>query len=485
MNVGVTINMLPNDVLLEIFDWYLGEDQDDLEVDAWYPLVHVCRSWRNIIFRSPHRLNLRLFYTAKPGKPANEMLGVWPAFPIIVQVNDERPWSVQNVIAALEHRDRIRKIQLLSIEDMELEPISIVMEEPFPALTDLVLTSLMWTDCVPDPFLGGLAPRLRSLKLGSISCPGLSNLVLSSARDLVELSLLDLPPYGYIAPEKMVTILSALTRLETLSLEFDINDDDLSTDSLQRSRIRNPTLPPCSVLPSLKFCLFQGIYGYLEDFLAIIDTPRLEILDITLCNIYSLKGKRNQFKPFLGRTEMFKTLNNASIHLLSDKVEITLSRKPWACDAKVTFKIMCQDKIYNLGRVCLYQILPLSDIESLGISSQYHKWQSHLKASEDSEDAQWPLSLCKFSAVKTLYLSKEVVPSIACGLKDAMYWEGRTPMLGSLQKISISTATVKPLPSGSVKTAIEQFAAMRGLSAQDPPTNPFCWVANERNASDL
>jgi hypothetical protein len=115
--IGVTIDILPNDVLMEIFDWYLGEDQDDLEVDAWYPLVHVCRNWRNIIFSAPHRLNLRLFYTAKPRKPACEMLGIWPAFPIIIQVNGLTPrqWSVDNVIAALKHKDRIRKIQLVQI----------------------------------------------------------------------------------------------------------------------------------------------------------------------------------------------------------------------------------------------------------------------------------------------------------------------------------------------------------------------------------
>ena len=55
------------------------------------------------------------------------------------------------------------------------------------------------------------------------------------------------------------------------------------------------------------------------------------------------------------------------------------------------------------------------------------------------------------------------------------------PALPSLQEIF----TIQPLPSGSVKTVIEQFAAMRGLSARDPPTVPFRWVATERNASDL
>jgi len=225
-----------------------------------------------------------------------------------------------------------------------------------------------------------------------------------------------------------------------------------------------------------------------EDFAAMIDTPRLEILDITLCRydngpFGSLTSKKiPQFNTFLRRTKMFKALNNASIHLWSDKLGITLSRKPWACNAKLTLKVLCQDKIDTLWRVCITKFLPLSNIRSLGISSQYHKWQSHREV--DTEDVRWPSSLSNFSAVKSLYLSKEIVPSVACGLKEAMDRLGGRQLLTvlrSLRKIS----TVKPLPPGFVKTVIEQFAAMRGLSAPDPPTVPFCWVANERKASDL
>jgi hypothetical protein len=361
------------------------------------------------------------------------------------------------------------------------------MQEPFPALTDLLMsTTSIWGVKAPDSFLGGSAPRLRSLKLESIPYPGLSKLLLSSARDLVELSLLEVR--GDISPETIVTSLSALTRLETFSLAFDI-DDDVSLLFLKYPAERSPTSPTRTVLPSLKFCLFQGICGYLGDFVALIDTPRIEILDITLVlnenddHPLSLKGKETpQFNQFLGRTEMFKTLNNASIHLGSDKLEITLSQKPWAYNAKLTLNIMCQDKIYILGRVCFSDFLPLSEIENLGISSQYHKWQSHLEATE--EDLSWPFTLYKFSAVKSLYMSKEIVPSVACGLNLVIHLEERIPpilMLRSLQKLS----AMKPLPPGSVKTVIDKFAAMRGLSAVDPPTVPFCLVANERNTSDL
>ena len=394
---------------------------------------------------------------------------------------------MNNVIDALKYKDRIRKIQLVDIYQEQLKDIFLAMQEPFPALTDLLLTSSM-EDEAPDSLLGGSAPRLRSLKLDSISYPGLSNLV-SSATDLVELSLLDVPSCGVISPQTMVTVLSALTRLETLSLSLEIDDDDPeSTLFLDCSTEGNSISPIRSVLPSLKFYLFRGMCGYLEEFVAMIDAPRLEILDITLAlrgddsdPLDDLKSKETpQFNHFLCRTEMFNTLNNASIHLWHDKLEITLSRKPWACNAKLSLRVMCQKSIHTLGRVCVTQFLPLSKIESLGISSQYHKWQSHRET--NAEDIQWRFSLFYFSAVKSLYLSKEIVPSIACGLEQVLDSNGgRSQVLRSLQKLS----TVKPLPSGSVKTVIEKFAAMRGLSAMDPPTLPFSWVATERNTSNL
>jgi hypothetical protein len=57
--------MLPDDVLLEIFDFYVDEDLREYDfskhvVEEWQTLVHVCRRWRRVVFRSPCRLNLRL-----------------------------------------------------------------------------------------------------------------------------------------------------------------------------------------------------------------------------------------------------------------------------------------------------------------------------------------------------------------------------------------------------------------------------------------
>jgi F-box-like len=41
----VTIDILPDDVLLDIFDWYLEENPGIDELEEWHTLVHVCRKW--------------------------------------------------------------------------------------------------------------------------------------------------------------------------------------------------------------------------------------------------------------------------------------------------------------------------------------------------------------------------------------------------------------------------------------------------------
>ena len=114
-----SIDVLHDDVLLYIFDFYMdfyatGNRHQSTEgaLDAWQTLVHVCRRWRCLVFGSPRRLNLRLLYTAK--MPARESLDVWPALPLIVS-SDVSSTSVDNVIVALGHSDRVCQIDLSGV----------------------------------------------------------------------------------------------------------------------------------------------------------------------------------------------------------------------------------------------------------------------------------------------------------------------------------------------------------------------------------
>jgi hypothetical protein len=100
--------MLPDVVVLEIFDFYA--------TNAWmkdkYTLVHVCQKWRNVVFGSPRRLNLRLYWGSRT--PVREMLHIWPPFPIVMMVYDFSR-GVDDIRTALEHNGRIHQLTLVAI----------------------------------------------------------------------------------------------------------------------------------------------------------------------------------------------------------------------------------------------------------------------------------------------------------------------------------------------------------------------------------
>ena len=141
-NLGqlIGIDILPDDVLLEIFDLYMDPRyEDDLRTrtDAWQALVHVCRRWRCLVFASPRRLNLRLCCT--PKTPAKSALDIWLALPLIIQGSMDVTSSTDNIIAALGHSNRVCKVTLWYLAGWQLEEVLAAMHVPFPELTDLRL----------------------------------------------------------------------------------------------------------------------------------------------------------------------------------------------------------------------------------------------------------------------------------------------------------------------------------------------------------
>lgn len=125
-----------------------------------------------------------------------------------------------NIVAALERNDRVCQVKIMDVPSRQLEIIAAAMPEPFPALTHLHIGTYDRWVILPSAFLGGSAPRLRSLYLAGIPFPALPKLLLS-ATGLVYLGLWGIPPpSGYISPGAMVACLSAMARLETLHLGF-------------------------------------------------------------------------------------------------------------------------------------------------------------------------------------------------------------------------------------------------------------------------
>jgi hypothetical protein len=165
---ATTISILPDDVLLATFFFCLSRPHEApfSRMLAWHGLVHVCQRWRQIIFSSPRRLDLKILCIH--GTSVRKNLGCWPAFPIVVDyhlgsgksfLTDEE----DNVIAALDHPDRVRCVKLALPSSLWAKVVA-VMREPFPILTLLRLSESSDdrnVSTLPNTFLGRFAPCLR------------------------------------------------------------------------------------------------------------------------------------------------------------------------------------------------------------------------------------------------------------------------------------------------------------------------------------
>ena len=305
--------MLPDLALLEIFYFYV--DQNKARVEAWHTLVHVCRKWRNVVFGSPRRLNLRLRCTEST--PVRETIDAWPLLPILVSGSGSETWSADNIIAALEHNDRICDLNLFGVTSSQMEKVFAATHQSFPALQNLqiISSSIDETSVVPALFSGGSAPQLRSLWLDSIPFPGLPKLLLS-ATHLVTLHLHDIPHSGYFSPEAMITALSALASLGSLEIKFK------SPRSRPDWRRHSPPLTR-TLLLALTWFQFKGVSEYLEDLVVRIDAPLLGSLDIA--SFHQLIFDTPQLTQFISRTSKFKTCDNARVQFLSRGVQVSTS----------------------------------------------------------------------------------------------------------------------------------------------------------------
>ena len=452
----ISINWLPDDVLLEIFDYFCADkyERKKREIEKWQPLVHVCRRWRTVVFGSPRRLNLRLF--CKHETPVRFMLDVWPALPLVIcdmpfYGSPYSPiWDIAhlyNTIALLKHSDRVCRIDLFGVPNPHMEEVLAAMQEPFPELTSLELWSNNKTEAViPDSFLGGSAPRLQCLRLNCLPFPGLPKLLLS-ATHLAELSLEDIPHSGYILPEMMATALSALTSLRSLRLEFQ------SPRSCPDRESRR--LPPLtrSIFPLLTYIRFKGASEYLDDLVASIDAPQLNLLYITFFN--QIVFDTSQVIQFVDRAPALKSLDKACAEFGTGAAKVALlPRSPRTSDrARLEVKVLCEDldwQVSSTEQVCTSCFPPLSALEDLYISG------SNLEAArqDNIETALWLELLRPFTTVKNLYLSYTIVPHIEPALQELV--EGRTTeVLPALQNIFF----YGPQQSEPVQEAIRRFVA--------------------------
>jgi hypothetical protein len=366
-----------------------------------------------------------------------------------------KPKHVDNIIAALEHRDRVSAIHIFLIQGLALRNLVAAMQEPLPALTDLYLgsTQIEMTK-LPETFLGGCAPRLRSFCLGSIPFPAFPEFVLGCTK-LVQLNLFDIWSAGYISSEAMATCLAALPNLGSLSIRF-------------RSPLFRPLqIPPPltrAVLPALTNLHFCAVGEYFEDFLSRLDIPLLNLLstEYFVNPVFDLPQLHN----FIGRTEALGSFNQANVEFSSGSIKIILGTP-----TRIELSISCEKvghQLSRLAQLCSQYLPLLSLVEQLSVREIHRSpldWRNVVM-----DASKWLELFHPFVAVHNLHISKQLVPFVAAALQE-LTGERTMEVLPELVNLFLQELP----PSGSVQDTVRSFTSARQLSGHPVAIHSPSW----------
>ena len=383
-------------------------------------------------------------------------MSIWPTIPVIFlgyavfgHIDDD------SAIAVLEHPDRVSRIRLFGNESQLLK-ITALMQEPFPVLTHLSISSQFRNILpLPDGLLGGFAPSLQQLNLGNVLYPALPTLLLSAC-NLVDLRLHNILPTGYISPEAMVSHVSTSPKLETLYIQF---KDPPSFSNL----IISPPLTR-TIFPALRIFSFIGKCEYLEDCVSRIDTPQLNYLFVCYQS-ENINFDVPQLSKFINRSENLK-------RSLSRHCKITVDQDPDVLQDIVTFCLgrttserrnhrpsisVCletgiKEKFLHLTNILGFIFPILSDVVHCTIYSDNPASSSE---PEGRDDFDWLQLLRQLSSLQTLI----VFGNVTCLISQAL---ARVDV-GTITEIlpALQLLCLEGSEEGQATSSVHKFLAVR------------------------
>lgn len=386
-----------------------------------------------------------------------QALNCWPALPILVNygglpnLNPPATEDDDNIITALKPSDRVFLISLTVTRSL-LRKLSVI-SEPFLELEELTLFSRENTPPVlPSTFRWG--PRLRTLHSTRIAFLSFPHLLLPS-QNLVEIQLNEIPIAGYFSPEALANALSGMTQLQSLSLHF------LSLPARRNYLSLPPPPGERIVLPALTRLKYRGSSKYLDSFVARIDAPHLEDIDITFFSQPTMDA--SQLGRFIERTEMQTSIGQASVETSPNAISISFISTH--ASTPLRLQIPCQQldwQLSNMAQICDRFSPFLFRVKNLTINTI--KSSSGL-AGVGSE--AWLELIRSFVGARNLWVAGELAANISCALLPTADSDGQTndtTVLPALRKLRVQNPM--PIMDGPFWDSTQSLIELRRLSIE-------------------
>ena len=279
LNRRVTIDNLPGEVLLEIFDHYgysfNFHPRTWCTKNGWIKLTHVCDKWRCIVFASRNRLRMLLvFAESTPTRAAALESPSLSPLPIVIDYT-KIIWNLAALTrfkSALRYSSRVVKISINGSRK-DFDKVCKALDLSLPALRSLELHN-MYGNIEPIVQASSFMTSIKSLQhLRVFNMQRLSSFlpILSVTRALVALDLTVDTLFHQSGGASLLTHLQSIPRLR----ELQVFRQDYFTNSLER--------PPITTVLLAEFTdfYFSGKFDEIEWLVAGLITPSLRRIHIS------------------------------------------------------------------------------------------------------------------------------------------------------------------------------------------------------------
>jgi hypothetical protein len=413
-----TMDTLTDDELLGVFSYYRLDNWVNWNTRLeWRKLSRVCRRWRYLVYRSATYLGMQILCTN--GTPLLETLVHLPPLPLVIDYRDANTSigarDELGISSALQLRYRVRNV-VLFIPPSILHQVLVLMNETFPVLETLSLSSTAEDDTTLQLPKTLLAPDLRRLTLLGIGLPNKLQL-LSSTPSLITLTLTNTRASGYFLPQHLITRLRSLPLLEELSIGFSI---PLPRPSAERELLHELEAPV--TLPVLKRLTFQGVSAYLDSLLAQIRAPLLEQLSITFFN--QIAFALPHLSHFTNTTEGLR-LPIAKIAFARDAFSVVADhRTQQVGDGTPSFslRVTCRQFDWQIdcaAQICGALMTMFSGAEQLTLDLEDPGQRTSTEWQDNAVDgATWRELLGPFTGARELRVCHALVWELSCALQS-------------------------------------------------------------------